>query len=235
MTFTKVLAIVAAVVLLTVGMACAGDITVPNGSFENQTTSWGNAGDSMNAWGGGAYGGWSVIDATAGKGTASDGNNFEFVYPGGYLSNGTVAKNNCGIYTNPITIPGGILAGTTYTFSFDGGQSTEGAVTAPGMQFTAYIQDGSTILATGVTVTAPEPALSWTTATVSWTATTSSSDSLVLSAIASNMTSNGGWNTNDAQFDNFKLTASSPEPATLTLLATGLVSLLAYAWRRRRA
>jgi hypothetical protein len=43
------------------------------------------------------------------------------------------------------------------------------------------------------------------------------------------------WSTTDASFDNARLTvtAGAPEPATLTLLATGLLSVLAYVWRRR--
>ena len=35
--------------------------------------------------------------------------------------------------------------------------------------------------------------------------------------------------------DNAIVTTSAiPEPGTLTLLATGLIGLLAYAWRKRR-
>ncbi|MBU4273117.1 MAG: PEP-CTERM sorting domain-containing protein [Planctomycetes bacterium] len=33
--------------------------------------------------------------------------------------------------------------------------------------------------------------------------------------------------------DNFKLTVI-PEPSTLALLATGLIGLLCYAWRKRK-
>ena len=45
---------------------------------------------------------------------------------------------------------------------------------------------------------------------------------------------NGGYTT--GVFDNATLSyTATPEPATLTLLASGLVGLLAYASRRRRA
>ncbi len=37
-----------------------------------------------------------------------------------------------------------------------------------------------------------------------------------------------------AGFDNFSLTTTVPEPSSLALLAAGMVSLLAYAWRKRK-
>ena len=43
------------------------------------------------------------------------------------------------------------------------------------------------------------------------------------------MTNNGGSNN-----EGFLITASVPEPSALLLAATGLVGLLAYAWRKRK-
>ena len=44
---------------------------------------------------------------------------------------------------------------------------------------------------------------------------------------------NGGWGAIDNVSLNFTA-APSPEPGTIVLLITGLVSLLCYAWRKRR-
>ena len=45
-----------------------------------------------------------------------------------------------------------------------------------------------------------------------------------------------GFGNDDAwgYIDNVKLSVATPEPSTLALLATGLLGLLAYAWRKRR-
>ena len=43
----------------------------------------------------------------------------------------------------------------------------------------------------------------------------------------------GGWKSNDETGVVFNVT-TTPEPSAIALLATGLIALLAYAWRKRR-
>jgi hypothetical protein len=47
-------------------------------------------------------------------------------------------------------------------------------------------------------------------------------------------TFNGSINGSCWNFDNVRLSSITPEPSTLVLLVTGLLGLLAYAWRKRR-
>lgn len=44
----------------------------------------------------------------------------------------------------------------------------------------------------------------------------------------------GGGYQSSAAFDNFTITGVVPEPGTLVLVATGLLGLLCYAWRKRK-
>lgn len=234
MTFTKVLAIAAVAVLLTAGMACADSIVVPNGSFENQTTNWTGAFDDWAVSGGAAWPGWQVYASGGGAGTASDGNNLLSVYPGGvYSISGTTPT----LTTSVINVTSSAFT-TTSTGSFvasaDCGLALNSALlTAPaGPIFTLQVSDNGTQVATGTITSSTTPGAWMTVTTTPFSVT--SGDSLVVKVVESGFYTTATWNSTNANLDNVKIT-SSPEPATLTLLVSGLVGLLAYAWRRRRA
>ena len=69
-------------------------------------------------------------------------------------------------------------------------------------------------------------------ATSTWTWTTGASPAGLGQALRIEFCATGGSGT-QSLFDDVRLSAT-PEPGTFALLAVGLLSLLAYAWRRRR-
>jgi len=256
MSLAKVLGVLAVAVALlaTAGVAWA-DIAIPNGSFESSTVSYTSSGSAIPGWqvwtSGTYYPGWQVLpNGTINNnsnsngyglsaGTATDGNNFMTVYPGGNPVSGDT------IFVQNEVASANLVAGTHYTLSASVGQendtNTPGNTVGPTFELTLFSNlSGTPTTVADTTITTGAAGVWYTETAPAYVPGTSGTTQLWARltltgfAEATNGTFGGQWAIDNGVIDNVRIT-SSPEPATLTLLVTGLIGLLAYAWRRRRA
>jgi len=240
MSFAKTLGIVIALaVMATAGVVWADTIAVPQGNFPT-TTGWTGAVPGWSFSGGAAWPGWQVYPSGGGAGTSLTGDNILSMYPGGDYGAGSSPKLESTVYTTTsAAFPVTLVSGDMYSAVAEVGQAlNSGYTTASGAPvFTVTLLDAGSPVATG-TVAAGAPGAWSPISTANWTATSSGSANMSIAVSFTGYYNNGVWSTNNANLADVSIThtaAASPEPATLTILVTGLVGLLAYAWRRRRA
>jgi hypothetical protein len=137
-----------------------------------------------------------------------------------------------------------ILAGETFTLGWDAA-NIDGRTSSQNMKLAADLvyQDGTSLTAVGTTGWIAPP---WGPSPYTWVTygDGGSSGSVSFTAVAGQpyigqnigvkiAASSGGWGGIDNVYLNFT-SAPTPEPSAIVILATGLLGLLAYAWRRRK-
>jgi hypothetical protein len=235
------LAVSVVVIGLVIMAGSAYAVVITNPSFEAD----GDVGGSIGYGWGGTYTGWTP-----------GGDTFDFggtpVYLSGVLS--TVSAPQNGVADNGVTPDGthvaflqnysnvshmtfsttvtGLSVGLTYQLKF----YENARVTGYDPQDTSVTINGATIVAShSVSAVDPQGVRSTPYRLVTSSPFTAAAGSEVLTFIsqrlAGDTSSDSAW-----LIDNLQITAvATPEPSVMALLATGLISLMAYAWRRRRA
>ena len=129
-----------------------------------------------------------------------------------------------------------VQANTTYTLTMDiGAERTAYPFLTPTVELGTGNTFGQNFLTlTGSSTPSPTPtttAGSWKT----WSYTFVTEATVPSANLRVDIGFSAGSNDSHVfAVDNVHLTAATPEPGTLALLVTGLLGLLAYAWRRRR-
>jgi hypothetical protein len=127
-----------------------------------------------------------------------------------------------------------LKADYTYTLTADVGAPWDGWYSGQGVMDLGYGSDIRTNLLTAAMSSTPNPGGGW----VTWQRTFQTADSPdgLGQALRVDIGSNPG--NFGIEYDNVRLdgvlTSSLPEPSTCAMLVAGLISLLAYAWRKRR-
>jgi hypothetical protein len=197
-----------------VAQAAAQPITIVNPSFEDPVL--GDGGFTPSAIG------WTVVGAgtfnpTSGQfsGSVPDGQNVAYVSAGGSLSQ---------------TLTALLMPSTTYTLSYYAGNRLD----FPFPSYLVQLLAGGTVLASDGSLSPGEGLF----AQGSVVYTSGAADPLVGQPLGIRVTSTG----DQPNFDAFALVATPagpnvviPEPSTVVLLATGLLTLGGTALRRRRA
>jgi hypothetical protein len=144
-----------------------------------------------------------------------------------YISNNNAARNMTSHQ---------IVAGETFSLTWDAANLDDRSAAAPNLCGQLVFQNVSTV--TNIcynTVTVTQALKDWQTYdSVSFTAV--AGQEYIGKEIGVNFTTQGIWTDYtgiDKVYLNFTA-ASAPEPSGLVLVSIGLISLLAYAWRKRR-
>jgi hypothetical protein len=223
---SSIVAVVAAISLVCLAATAQAELVV-NGDFASGLTNW----TFIDIAGDGA----ARIDTGSSYDHPDDGTNRNMeMFVGDYSGTqkpGALQQNI-----------GAALANTVYTLNWDGWNQT-GSISGYGSRTSQgtiglYWDNGGTFTSLGTSTWAlPEPA--WGSAPAS-TVTVGASDPVIgkplyvmLTLVNTNSpyTGGGGWQA----FDNISVTAvTTPEPGTIVLLATGLIGILCYAWRKQK-
>jgi hypothetical protein len=199
---------------------------IGNGSFETPPLPVGG----VQFFGNGAtIGPWTVVGAPGNVGTVANGFSFGGVtfnaQDGNQFLDLTGSSNsNTGVEQTVTTLPG-----ATYNLSFYVGNVNDPAA-GLGTTSTVQVFVNGTQLADAVNSSGNATGVTWLPFTRAFTASGPSTTIRFLNGDPSNDTANG--------LDNVTLTAAAvttPEPGSITLLATGIVGLVAATRRRRRA
>jgi hypothetical protein len=243
---------VGALALVLVAGSAFADVLIPlnNGSFENPVSP---AGDGEN----GGVSDWvsnsGAVDAAHGSagallvdpmdndfagttnvggvptnasGILPDGGQVGLLSKGVHPSNGSVYDFRLAQQTEHTIVPG-----ETYTLKFYAGSSLEQNANWAWSGMTANLLDGSgTVIGSQVITTAPTAG---TFSLYTLNATASASNTGLLTVQFVSEAKPAGSNFAHEYVDNVSLTAT-PEPSTLVLVASGLLGLLCYAWKKRK-
>jgi len=158
-------------------------------------------------------------------------------YDGGYVVSGP--QPGASLVMTTTGISSSVVAGGTYTASISA-RNTFGNNENNGPNVALNILANGQVVGTG-TGTVGKAGTGWQTFTATWTADAGHAGQAIELQVVANNFLEGSYPTDEYVapsfgIDNATLSVTgAPEPATLTMLITGLIGLLAYAWRRRRA
>jgi hypothetical protein len=218
-----------AVGMLMAGVASATPIAVPNFSFEDPVIETdGGTSNGLVDW---TYTGTGTfwIGAYNPKSTAINGG-----VDGANIACSYAAADNDSVQalSGPLGVPGTpeLLQVGTYTLKVaagvDNGFGQQDLTLALG---TVASGDLATQVFAGSTI----PAGSLTDKTLTWTV--APGDLHLGQQLRIGITGSNGLAGTEVQYDNVRLDfVASPEPGTLAILASGLIGLLCYAWRKRK-
>ena len=202
------LVVVCCVSLATVTQASTISIPVPNGDFSLPATSSYIINIPPTSW----------TDTEVGGGGVAVGG-----YSGDYFFQGINGNDTAYLYQTDIGA--NFVQGDTYTLDFY--YNSTGAFTlTPNILYNG----GTSLAANPISVPASQ---GWTEGSVSGIATSTTSGAIGVMFLFQTPNVVGNW---QPGLDSVTLTQTSPipEPSAVVLLATALIGLLAYAWRRRR-
>jgi hypothetical protein len=195
----------------------AGATILTNGSFESSSLTITNGFGAQFGTSTTALPGWNAVSngifwyfQTAQFGTAEDGSKFVE-----YDETGSLSQSFA------------VTAGTHYNVSFWAGLRSD-AEGSPSITASIGLGSGTAAgtlseAATGLTrVGTGSTPSGWQEFSFNFTPDTSTTATLTLAS--------GTW----ACVDNVSVTSSVPEPSTVSLVVVGMISLLAYAWQKRR-
>ena len=202
------LVVVCVLSLAAITQASTIGIPVPNGDFSSPATSSYIINTVPTSW----------TDTEVGGGGVAVGG-----YSGRYFFQGISGNDTACLYQSDIGA--NFVQGDTYTLDFY--YNSTGAYTLTAMH---PLQWGTSLATQPISVAASQ---GWTEGSVSGIATSTTSGAIGVSFMFQTPNVVGNW---QPGLDSVTLTQTSPipEPSAVVLLATALIGLLAYAWRRRR-